>query len=377
MTHTRRLTAVALSLALSACGGGGSGDSAIPKAAGATGGSLLAACGDRVVLQTDWFPEPEHGGLYQLAGADGTPDLKKGRFSGEIGDTGVTFEIRAGGPYGGNQGVSALLYSDDDIDMGFVNTDEAVQQSGKLPTVGIFAPLNLSPSALMWDPTKHNFANIGDIAKSNAKVLYFEGTTFVDYLVAKGSIKKSQLDASYDGGPSRFVAEGDAVQEVYATNEPYKYEHDLPEWGKPVAFKLVSESGYQPYPENVAVKPTALTEKRACLKQLVPLMQKAQIDYVKDPKAVNAAMLSYVKGLKSFWTLSPGLVDDAVQKMLALKIVANSPDGALGSFDMARVQKMVELLKPLYVGEKIKSVKKGVAAKDIATNEFIDPTIHL
>jgi len=374
-------------LLLAGCASGSSGSPTRPAASTSAStdastatvdpAALKAACGDRIVLQTDWFPEAEHGGLYQLIGPNGTVDAKRGRYSGPIGDTGVTFEIRAGGPYAGDQSVSALMYQDPDITMGFVNTDEAVRQSGRLPTVGIFAPLAYSPSALMWDPTKHDFTSLADIGRSKAKVLYFEGTAFVEYLVGRGLLTQAQLDPSYDGSPSRFVTEGDAVQEVYATHEPYKYEHDLPEWNKPVAFKLVSESGYEPYPQNVAVKPETVTAKSACLKLLVPRLQQAQVDYMKSPEPVNTKILAYVKELKSFWTLSPGLMADAVAKMLALKIVGNSPDGALGSFDMARVQRMIDLLTPLYTKQRIKTVKTGVAPTDIVTNSFIDPSVHL
>lgn len=374
-------------LLLGGCSSGSSSSSTQPAASANASASATAtaadpaalkvACGEKIVLQTDWFPEPEHGGLYQLVGPNGTVDAKRGRYSGPIADTGVTFEIRAGGPYAGNQQVSALMYQDPTITMGFVNTDEAVQQSGRLRTVAVFAPLANSPSALMWNPAKHNFKTLADIGSSKAKVLYFEGTAFVDYLVGRGLLTKAQLDPSYDGSPSRFVADGDDVQEVFATNEPYKYEHDIPQWKKPVAFKLISESGYQPYPENIAVKPEAVTAKAECLKLLVPRLQQAQVDYMRSPEPVNTAMLAYVQKLHSFWTLSPGLMSDAVAKMLALKLVANSPDGALGSFDLTRVQHMIDLLTPLYTKQRIKSVKTGVTPADIVTNSFIDPSVHL
>src|SRR4051794_28033112 len=92
----------------------------------ATAVSVAGVCGPKLVLQTDWFPEPEHGGLYQLIGPNGTVDKQHGTYSGPIGRTGVQLEIRAGGPYTGNQQVSSLMYQDPSIFMGFVNTDEAV-----------------------------------------------------------------------------------------------------------------------------------------------------------------------------------------------------------------------------------------------------------
>lgn len=366
--------AVTALVPLAACGGAENDDS--PGSQAATS-ELAQACGQRVVVQTDWFPEPEHGGTYQLIGDAGQVHAERGAYSGEIGDTGVELEIRAGGPYTGSQNVTSLMYQDQDILMGYVNTDEAVRNSGSLPTVGVFALLDKSPSALMWDPAKYDFETLEDIGKSSAKVLYFEGTAFIDYLVGNGSIRPEQLDASYDGSPARFVAEGDVVQEAFATNEPYKYEHDIPEWGKPVEFLLVSSGGYEPYPANLSVRPETLEEKRACLELLVPLMQQAQVDYLNDPGPVNQALLHIVEELASTWTLSEGGVADAVEKMLELKIAGNGPDGTLGSVDMARLDRMIAILQPIFESQGVTTVKSDLAPEDLATNEFIDGGIHL
>ena len=57
-------------------------------------------------------------------------------------------------------------------------------------------------------------------------------------------------------------------------------------------------------------------------------------------------------------------------------MIANSPDGTLGSFDMDRVTAFIASAVPVY--EKIGAkMKEGLTAADIVTNEFIDPTITL
>lgn len=338
---------------------------------------LAGACGRRVVLQTDWFPQPEHGGAYQLIGPDGKVDTNKGRYSGQIGDTGVELEIRAGGPYIGSAPVSALMYQDRDIFMGYVNTDEAVKLSAKLPTVAVLAPLDKSPQILMWNPEKFSFDSFDDIGASRAKVLHFEGSTFVDYLVGKGLLRKEQLDSSYDGSPSRFVAEGDVVQQGYATNEPYKYEHDIKAWNKPVDFLLVHRSGYETYPQNIAVRPDTVRDKGDCLKLLVPLMQQAQVDYMADPRPVNEALVKMVEDLNSSWTLSVPATDDAVTELRQLEIVTNSPEGFLGGFDLDRVRRMIEILKGIYDKQGVDSVKRDLQPDDIVTNQFLDRSVKL
>lgn len=374
----RSATAMGVAVALLALNGCGGGDVTAAGGAGPAGDSELAqACGDRVVVQTDWFPEPEHGGTYQLIGGSGRVDKERGTYSGPIGDTGVELEIRAGGPYTGNQNVTSLMYQDPDILMGYVNTDEAVRNSGKLRTVGVFALLEHSPAALLWDPARYSFKTIADIGKSQAKVLHFEGTDYIEYLVGKGFIRRDQLDASYDGSPSRFVSEGDVVQQGFASHDPYKYENDVPQWRKPVDFLLVNSAGYDPYPANLSVRPEALRDKRECLRLLVPLMQQAQVDYLRDPGPVNEALLRMVKELASFWTLSEGLVSDAVEKMLELQLAGNGDDQTLGNLDMERLAGLIDILKPIYATQRVTTVKADLSPEDLASNEFIDPQIGL
>src|SRR6266511_4057708 len=97
--RTLPLLAAALSLALIAAGCS-SGTSNAPAASGAQ--SLKGVCPDPVVVQTDWWPEPEHGATYQLLGAGYKLDTAKKRVTGPLvsqgKDTGVKIEVRAGGP---------------------------------------------------------------------------------------------------------------------------------------------------------------------------------------------------------------------------------------------------------------------------------------
>jgi hypothetical protein len=62
--------------------------------------------------------------------------------------------------------------------------------------------------------------------------------------------------------------------------------------------------------------------------------------------------------------------------MQADKLVANSPDGTLGSFDIDRVTKFIETATPVYTATGAK-VKSGLTPEDITTNKYIDPAIKL
>lgn len=346
---------------------------------GATATSPLRnACGAKITVQTDWFPESEHGGLYQLAGTNGTLDAKKGRYTGQIGKTGVSLEIRAGGPFTGFQQPISQMYQDSSITLGYVTSDEAIQFSKKLPTVAIVAPLEFSPQILMWNPQKLNINRFQDIGNSGAKVLVFEGGVWVDYLIARGWVNKSQVDTSYDGSPTRFVSsDGALVQQGFATSEPYDYQFNIKQYGKPVKYLMIRSSGYIPYPQALAAKPDVIKAKRACFKLLVPLIQKAQVDYVTKPVPVNNKLVEIVTDLKSFWVESKAGNAWNTKEQRRLGIVQNGSNCTLGDFTQKRLRAMINLLKPIYAAKGFDTYDPNVTPAKIGTNEFINPKIGL
>jgi hypothetical protein len=51
---------------------------------GAVMAGLADVCPDPVIIQTDWFPESEHGGTYELVGDDYTVDVENQIVSGSL-----------------------------------------------------------------------------------------------------------------------------------------------------------------------------------------------------------------------------------------------------------------------------------------------------
>jgi hypothetical protein len=344
----------------------------------ATATPLAKACGSKVVIQTDWFPEPEHGAVYELAGVNGTLDKKKGRYTGSV--QGVQIEIRAGGPYTGGQQPISQMYQDTGITMGYVTTDEAIQLSKKLPTVAIVTPLEFSPQILMWNPQKLSIHSFADIKAKYAKtpVVVFAGGVWVDYLVGRGWINQGQVDTSFDGSPARFVAkDGAFLQQAFVTSEPYQYRHDIKQYGKSVAYLLIKNSGYVPYPEALAVTPAVLKAKAACFKLLVPLIQQAQVDYLRNPGPVNAKLEQIVTALNSFWKLSPGGDAYNVAAQRKFGIVQNGPNCVLGDFNLKRVHTVINQTLPIYKKNGLDTYATDLKPAQVVTNKFIDPAIHL
>jgi hypothetical protein len=346
---------------------------------GPTGqGVLSGVCPSTVVIQTDWFATPERAAAYQLVGPNGTVDVNKGAYSGPLGDTGVNVEVRLGGPFLGGQPVPAQMYQDQSITLGFVPTDDAVRAQSKFPVTGVFASLDVNPQIVLFDPATYpQITSWKDVPASGAPVVYSEGKLFMDYLIAHGDVKPDQADASFDGTPSRFVAErGRVMQQGYVSNEPYRWEHDVKGWLKPVKSLLVHESGYEIYPHAWSVRTGDREKLGPCLSELVPMLQQAQVDYVSDPEPVNAALLRIAQTIPDGPPMTAGGNTDSVKVQLAQKIVGNGPDNSLGDFDTARVDRVISAVTPILRARGVE-VPDGLAADALVTNEFIDPSIGL
>ena len=378
------LAAVAsLALVAAGCGGGGDddGSSQAPAATAPAGDAVNLAgdCPNPIVIQTDWDPESEYGVYYHLLGPNPKIDTKKKLVSGPLvaggKDTGVQVEVRTGGPSIGFEPVSSQMYKDPDITLGQVSTDEAIRFSAKQATLGVMAPMEISPFMIMWDPqTYPQFTTIADIGKTDTKVLYFEGDTYMAYLTGTGVLKKEQVDGSYDGKPGNFVAaDGKVAQAGFATSEPYIYEHEVRQWGKPVKYALVNEAGYPFYPQALSIRAADKAKLAPCLKKLVPIIQRAQVDYLANPAETNKLVLELVKQYNDGWVYTDGLANYAIEKMRS-DFVKNGPDQTLGNFDNARVQRMIEIVTPIFTAQN-QPPKSGLKPEDIATNEFIDASI--
>ena len=364
-------TAVIAALTLAACG-----DSDVVS----TG--TWNDCPETISLQTDWYPEAEHGNLYQLIGPGYTVDKAKLRVTGDLivgGEkTDVKIEIRAGGPAIGSPVVSQL-YQDPSILLGFRSTDDQVSHTGdEFPTIAVVAPFNINPQMIMWDPdTYPNVKTIADLKETGAKVRYFQTVDYMDYFTATGILDIKQVDATYDGKPASFVAAGGKdAQQGFGTSEPHFYKYDLKEWMKEVRYQYIHDAGWTGYAQSLGGTPENIAKYDTCLKALVPAIQQATVDYLASPDTANAVILDAVRQYNTDWAYTADQAQAAVTKMQADKLIANSPDGTLGSFDIGRVTQFIAKAIPVYkkTGTKI---KEGLVAGDIVTNKYIDPTIKL
>ncbi len=391
ITRSRTALAAAMTVAtvvtLSACSAETqSGDAPVTDMAIGSIDLAAAGCPANIVIQTDWNPEAEHGHLYELLGDDYTVDSDQKSVSGPLmatGEyTGVNVEVRSGGPAIGYATVTSQMYSDDDITLGYVSTDEAIQLSAEFPTVGVFAPLDKTPQMLMWDPATYpevtDIAGLGTaLAGSGGVVRYFGGAAYMEYLMSSGQLDASVVDGSYDGSPANFVASGGKdAQQGFGSAEPYIYQNDVADWAAPIAYDYISAAGWDIYSSAISVRAAEFEEMTPCFTALVPVLQQAEVDYVADPSATNTLVLDLVDQFDTGWVYSQGVADYSVSTMIEDGLIGNGPNDTLGDFDETRMADFLELATPVYEGIG-NAPLAGLTATDLYTNEFIDPAIGL
>ena len=345
---------------------------------------LSKDCPKTITIQKDWLAEVEHAAVYQLIGDKGK--MSESIYEGPLGSTGVNLKIIDGGPgMGEGQTPITTLFAGNlkfniTPDLAFVSTDDAAIFSSKFPVVGVVAPLDKSPQMIFWDPATYpnGFKTIADLtafAKTGNKI--YVGSikqTFGKFLVDQG-VPASAFLEGYAGDSEKFVTNsGKWLNQGYSSNEVYDFETGRG-WAKPVKYTYVSDLGYDYYPSVISVAKEKLPAMKNCLAKLVPLIQQAQIDYINDPTTINKVIFDYndKKFGASFWKTPLELNVAGATVMKKDGLVGNGSNSTLGDFDLARVQKTVDIVKPTLDDRG----NKAVTAADIATNDFIDKSIGL
>lgn len=384
--------ALAASLVVAGCsstaaegddGGASPGESGAPAAEAGSALDLAEVCPATVVMQQDWQPQSEHGAMYELVGDDYEVDndikAVRGSLVAQGTDSGVEIEVRSGGPNVGFQRVSDLMYLDTDILIGAVNTDQAIQAAAdERPVVAVTSQLTLSPQIYMWDPeTYPDATTIADVAATGAAIVT-GGELIPSLLAGQGIVSMDQIDTSYEGTPQRFVTDPSIMQQGFGTNEPFVYENEISQWGKPVAYQYLHELGYSIYPEPITVRADDVEGEADCLERLVPILQRSQLDFLADPGRTNALIVDLVEQYQTSWTYSPEAAEFSVEAQLGDELVFDDPaSGVFGMIDGDRVAQTVATLVPVLQETGSLPADVDVTPEELYDNRFIDESISL
>ncbi len=310
----RHAAAAVLAVSLVAAACGGDDDDAEPAevpasdpANGPAAATLADVCPATVAIQTDWFPEADHGALYHLVGDDYEIDTDKKVVTGSMvlgeEDLGIDVEVRAGGPAIASPTVAGEMYLDTSLMLGYGTTDSQILRFTEAPLLSVMAPLETNPQIIYWDPeTYPEVETLADLGDLGVTINVFGGGTYGDVFVGQGIWTEDQIDPSYDGSPGRFVAEGDIAQQGFATTELWLYKNSFDDYGRDLAYQTLNDAGFPVYSQTLAIRPDDLEALRPCLTQLIPVIQQATVDYYANAADTNALIVETVVAYDTFWT---------------------------------------------------------------------------
>jgi NitT/TauT family transport system substrate-binding protein len=230
-----------------------------------------------VSLQTDWYPQPEHGGFYDA--------VAKGYYR----DEGLDVKILPGGPYTSDAPVATgavqfAMNSSDHILEAIANSNE--------PIVAIGATMQHDPQCVMF----HAEAPIHSWSDVNGHTIAVRpGSTWWSFVVKQfhlDHVKEIPLTYSV----ANFVRDPNYMQQCFATSEPYFADRA----GSPARILLTSDAGFKPY--RVFFTSRGYLEQHP---EVVARFTRASIrgwrDYMQDPTVANAMIQKLNPAMNRDW----------------------------------------------------------------------------
>lgn len=291
----------------------------------------------KVVLQTDWFPQAEHGGFYQA--------LAKGYYA----EAGLDVEIWPGGPGAGIK----LKVARGDADFGMQRSDDVLLAACRgLPLVMVAAVLQHDPLAVMvhaGSPVQSLRDLAGQVVIGNV------GMAWMPFVERKFGITFERRQNTY--GLGEFLADPQAMQQCMVTNEPFFARQH----GRAVRTLSLGEAGYDCY--------HAIITRRELLRQ--------------SPDIVRAFVHATIRGWRDYLEGDPTPADTLIlqrnpqtsrellaytrSELISRRFVTGdrSRGEDVGQISLARISEQMTTLLAL------KIMEAPVAVTSVATRDYL------
>ena len=313
---------------------------------------LAAGCGRepaappslrKIVLQTDWFPQAEHGGFYQA--------LAKNFYA----EAGLDVEIWPGGPGAGIK----LKVARGDADFGMQRSDDLMLAAGQgMPLVMVAATLQHDGMALMVhaDSPVKAFRDL-----DGRGVIGNVGMAWFPFLEKKYGIKIERRQNTY--GLGEFLANPAAIQQCMVTSEPFFAQQN----GRSVRTLPLADAGYDCY-HTIFTRRDLIRTAPEVVRAFVHASIRGWRDYLaSDPAPADALIL------KRNPQMSAALLAFSRQELIRRSLVQGDPSQGedVGQLSLPRLAAEMETL----LGLKIMTAPLPLAS--VATTEFLPPSLAL
>lgn len=293
----------------------------------------------KVLFQSDWFPQAEHGGFYQA--------LAKGFYR----DAGLAVEILPGGPGAGIK----LKTAKGDADFGMLKSDDIMLAASQgLPLVMVMATMQHDPQALLL----HASSPVRTLRDLEGRTVNAPpGMTWIRYVQKKFQIGFNLVPMNY--GIAHFLANPDVIQQCVVTNEPFIAQQN----GKEVRTLSLAESGYDCYPV-VFCRRELIRTAPDMVRAFVAASVRGWRDYLAhDPTPADTLILQRNPHM------TPELLRFSRREMIRRSLVNGDPGRGedIGQLSLARLAEQMQTLLDLKV------LETPVAIASVATKEFLPP----
>lgn len=292
-------------------------------------------------VQLNWYPESEHGGVYQAA-ADQT-----------YSNANLKVEISPGG----SQTPVAPQLELGRADFGFANADDVVlaRRQG-MDIVAVLAAMQNSPRCILVQESS-GVTSFDDMKGITLQVQ--TGRLFVEFMRGKGILDGVQ-EVPYQGSVSPLVADRKVGIQAYVFAEPHLARQE----GVDVRALMVSDLGWNPYSSVLITSGEMIRNNPEKVRRFVAATHSGWQNYLQDPKLGNEAILAANKHGMTSEALEYG--SDGL-RTLAL------PDGMkveqVGTMSLQRwtdLVSQIDQLEPDSAGK--------VKPEDCFTNDFLPST---
>ncbi len=293
----------------------------------------------KVRFQTDWYPQPEHGGYYQA--------LARGFYAEE----GLDVEILPGGP---NAQVRSGVATGR-TDLGMTNGDDLIVAVARgLPLQMIAAEMQRDAQGILFHQ-EHPLAGLRDL--DGKTVMAGAGSAWLQVVQKKLGIRFNIQPLV--GDLARFMNDTRFIQQCFVTNEPYF----ATQRGAQVGALLIAspDLGYEPYRAMFGSR-EYLAKHPDIVAKFVRASLRGWIDYLTgDPEPGNALL----RKLRP--DLTPEFMAYSIKAMKDYQLVLGDParGEAMGQLTPERLQKQIDLLQEMGV------LDRPVKLEDVATFEFL------
>jgi NitT/TauT family transport system substrate-binding protein len=291
-----------------------------------------------VSIQLNWYPETEHGGVYQAA-ADGTFE-----------EAGLEVDIRPGGratPVAPELSLGRVQFA-------VANADDVIVYRGQgMDIVAVAAPLQNNPRCILvrQESGAESFDDLAGMTLQR-----HPGRPFLLFMESQG-VLEGVNQVPYHGSVSSLVADPKIAIQAYSFAEPLLAEQQ----GVQVRRLMVSDLGWNPYSSVLVTTGDLIRSDPELVRTVVHATRRGWQNYLTDPAQGNAAILE----ANEHGMTSEALVYGS-RELVTLALPDDLPIESVGMMTLDRWTELVDQFKRVDA----KAVG-SVRAEDCFTTEFL------